>query len=142
MVYIVTYFTFNRRNYGFLAFQFFLPSLQVILFCLAIGQTPTGLRLAVCNEDVGYAGLNQSFAQIYLEQLDSSTITQVAANNTDDVGNSVYSMVFVRRSRLVIVEFFMPDFEFRFCVVSIAVVFIYDIFLIDSLESYQAATSS
>ncbi len=43
-----------RRNYGFLAFQLLLPAIQIILFCLAIGHTPSGLRIAVVNDDMGY----------------------------------------------------------------------------------------
>lgn len=40
------------RNIGVMLFIFVLPVMQVILFCLAIGRDPTGLRIAVVNEDV------------------------------------------------------------------------------------------
>ncbi|XP_040579310.1 ABC transporter G family member 20 [Lepeophtheirus salmonis] len=41
------------RNIGFLIFQFILPTLQVSLFCLAIGGDLKGMSLAVANEDIG-----------------------------------------------------------------------------------------
>ncbi|XP_026494519.2 ABC transporter G family member 23 [Vanessa tameamea] len=40
------------RNIGVMLFIFALPVMQVILFCLAIGRDPSGLRLAVVNDDV------------------------------------------------------------------------------------------
>lgn len=45
--------TFNRmkRRIGFLIYQFVLPALQVSLFCLAIGQDPKDLPVAVVNAE-------------------------------------------------------------------------------------------
>ncbi|XP_041985170.1 ABC transporter G family member 23 isoform X2 [Aricia agestis] len=40
------------RNIGVMLFIFALPVTQVILFCLAIGRDPTGLKLAIVNHDV------------------------------------------------------------------------------------------
>lgn len=40
------------RNVGVMLFIFVLPVMQVILFCLAIGRNPTGLRLAVVNKEM------------------------------------------------------------------------------------------
>ncbi|KAG8230398.1 hypothetical protein J437_LFUL009871 [Ladona fulva] len=40
------------RNVGVMLFIFALPVMQVILFCLAIGRDPTGLRLAVVNHEL------------------------------------------------------------------------------------------
>ena len=39
------------RNLGFLIFQFLIPTVQVALFCLAIGRDPSGLTMAVINND-------------------------------------------------------------------------------------------
>ena len=50
--------TFNRmkKRVGFLLYQFVLPALQVSLFCLAIGQDPKELPVAVVNaENAGAA---------------------------------------------------------------------------------------
>ena len=41
------------RNLGFLVFQFIIPTVQVSLFCLAIGREPRGMTVAVVNEEVG-----------------------------------------------------------------------------------------
>ena len=40
------------RNLGFLVFQFIIPTVQVSLFCLAIGRDPKGMTVAVVNEEV------------------------------------------------------------------------------------------
>ncbi len=40
------------RNIGFLIFQFIIPTVQVSLFCLAIGRDPRGLSMAVVNDDI------------------------------------------------------------------------------------------
>lgn len=40
------------RNVGVMLFIFALPVMQVILFCLAIGRDPTGLRLAIANMEM------------------------------------------------------------------------------------------
>jgi hypothetical protein len=70
---------FSRRNIGFLMFQFLLPSIQVILFCLAIGRTPTNLHMSVYNTDTG------NYSQLYLDSLDSSTIALRTVDSMQDV---------------------------------------------------------
>lgn len=40
------------RNVGVMLFIFALPVMQVILFCLAIGRDPTGLKLAVASMEM------------------------------------------------------------------------------------------
>lgn len=44
-------------------FIFALPVMQVILFCLAIGRDPTGLKLAVVNHEMDYATMDCPFSQ-------------------------------------------------------------------------------
>ena len=41
------------RNIAFLLFQFLIPTLQVTLFCLAIGRNPAGMTVAVVNDELG-----------------------------------------------------------------------------------------
>lgn len=41
-----------RRNVGVMLFIFALPVMQVILFCLAIGREPTGLKIAIANMEM------------------------------------------------------------------------------------------
>ncbi|XP_017780576.1 PREDICTED: ABC transporter G family member 20 isoform X1 [Nicrophorus vespilloides] len=45
------------RNVGVMLFIFALPVMQVILFCLAIGRDPTGLKIAVVNHETNYTNL-------------------------------------------------------------------------------------
>lgn len=40
------------RNVGVLLMIFFLPVLQIVIFCLAIGRDPVGLNLAIVNYEV------------------------------------------------------------------------------------------
>lgn len=40
------------RNVGVMLFIFALPVMQVILFCLAIGRDPTGLKIAIANGEM------------------------------------------------------------------------------------------
>lgn len=40
------------RNVGIMLFIFALPVMQVILFCLAIGRDPTGLKIAIANMEM------------------------------------------------------------------------------------------
>ncbi|XP_058803004.1 ABC transporter G family member 23 isoform X2 [Phymastichus coffea] len=42
------------RNVGVMLFIFALPVMQVILFCLAIGRDPTGLKLAIVNHEMDW----------------------------------------------------------------------------------------
>lgn len=44
------------RNVGVMAFIIGLPCLQIILFCLAIGHDPKGLKLAVSNHELNGTG--------------------------------------------------------------------------------------
>ena len=40
------------RNIAFLLFQFLIPTLQVPLFCLAIGRNPAGMTVAIVNDEL------------------------------------------------------------------------------------------
>ena len=35
-----------------LLFVFLLPAIQVVFFCIAIGRDPTGLHLAIVNDEI------------------------------------------------------------------------------------------
>lgn len=49
------------RNVGVMLFIFALPVMQVILFCLAIGRDPTGLKLAIVNSEMDFETMNCPF---------------------------------------------------------------------------------
>eukprot|EP00118_Oscarella_pearsei_P017298 m.170566 g.170566 ORF g.170566 m.170566 type:complete len:414 (+) comp39044_c0_seq2:14-1255(+) len=54
-----------KRNPGLLLFQFLLPSIQIILFCLAIGANPKHLSVSIVNLDEGLSlGGNHSLNRI------------------------------------------------------------------------------
>jgi len=49
-----------------------LPLIEIVLFCVCIGNNPFGLHLAFINEDHG------SFGQSFLNKMDTHTIVQVS----------------------------------------------------------------
>ncbi|XP_018561471.1 ABC transporter G family member 20 isoform X2 [Anoplophora glabripennis] len=76
------------RNVGVMLFIFALPVMQVILFCLAIGGDPKGLKLAIVNHEANYTNLTHQgchyekgckFGNLscrYLDTLNTSTIVK------------------------------------------------------------------
>ena len=69
------------RNVGFLLFEFLLPSLQVILFCIAIGKSPINLKFNVLNEDTGkLSRAEQSRAVAVAEQSSSRALIDTEMN--------------------------------------------------------------
>ena len=52
-----------------------LPLVEIVLFCVCIGNDPFGLHLAVINKDQGILGFNMGNA--FLNSLDNDTIIQV-----------------------------------------------------------------
>jgi len=67
-----------RRNIPVLLFQFALPAIQVILFCICIGADPFNIPLAVVNQD------NQLLSRQFLDNLDPYTVTQYKFDTVDD----------------------------------------------------------
>lgn len=58
----------------FLLFQFILPSIQIILFCVCIGNAPYGLKMAIVNNET------QGLGQLFIRELDNETIDKVLYN--------------------------------------------------------------
>ena len=65
-----------RRNPPVLIFQFMLPAIQVILFCLCIGGEPFDVPVAVVNDE-----LDPRSSKQFLEGLSSRVIRQVRYDN-------------------------------------------------------------
>lgn len=65
-----------RRNPPVLIFQFMLPAIQVILFCLCIGGEPFDVPVAVVNDEVDARSSKQ-----FLDGLNSKVIRQVRYDN-------------------------------------------------------------
>lgn len=61
-----------RRNLPVLLFQFLLPSIEVILFCICIGRDPFDIPVAIYNEEV-----DGDYSHWFLDKLDNHTIHQV-----------------------------------------------------------------
>jgi hypothetical protein len=64
-------------HFSFLLFQFILPSIQIILFCLCIGSSPYGLKMAVINNET------QGLGQLFIRELDNETISKVLTSTGD-----------------------------------------------------------
>ena len=64
--------TLLTRNIPLLLFQFFLPSLEIILFGICIGADPFDIKVAVFNQDT-----SGPLAGRFLSSLDNYTVNQV-----------------------------------------------------------------
>ena len=74
-----------RRNLPVLLFQFLLPSIEVILFCVCIGRDPFNIPVAIYNQE-GPAG---DYSNWFLEKLNNNTITQVQHPSLESALDSV-----------------------------------------------------
>ncbi|XP_019699572.1 ABC transporter G family member 23 isoform X3 [Harpegnathos saltator] len=86
------------RNVGVMLFIFALPVMQVILFCLAIGRDPTGLKLAIVNQEMFYENLTCPISEDctftylscrYLKFLDNETMIKTYYPNPDSAIEAV-----------------------------------------------------
>lgn len=73
-----------KRNPPVLIFEFILPAVQVILFCLCIGGDPFDVPLAVVNDEV----IPQA-SRFFLDAIDKNAIRQVPFSNLSDAIESV-----------------------------------------------------
>lgn len=74
----------TRRNLALLLFNFLLPSIEIILFAVSIGQDPFNLPFAVYNGDP-----RGPFSRGFLNHLDNRTIIQQRYNNSMDAIQAV-----------------------------------------------------
>ncbi|KAG9510520.1 ABC transporter G family member 23, partial [Fragariocoptes setiger] len=73
-----------KRNPPVLIFEFLLPAVQVVLFCLCIGGDPFDVPLAVVNDET-----IPQLSRLFLDSIDKSTIRQVPYPNLPDAIESV-----------------------------------------------------
>jgi ABC-type multidrug transport system permease subunit len=73
-----------KRNPPVLIFEFILPAVQVILFCLCIGGDPFDVPLAVVNDEV----IPQA-SRFFLDAIDKKAIRQVPFTNLSEAIESV-----------------------------------------------------
>ena len=76
-----------RRNLPVLLFQFLLPSIEVIIFCICIGRDPLNIPVAINKEEVNMGTGN--FSTWFLSKLDNRTILQVAHPSMESALESV-----------------------------------------------------
>lgn len=91
------------RNVGVMLFIFALPVMQVILFCLAIGGDPKGLKLAIVNHEKNYTNLTYqecnwergcTFGNLscrYIDAINSSTIIKHYYETPEEAQDAVRS---------------------------------------------------
>lgn len=105
------------RNLPVLLFQFMLPSVEVILFCLCIGQEPFNLELSIFNQELHEANLSvvipeSTFSYRYLHAISNKSVIQV---NYDSASAAIDA---VRRGEtwgaVVIGENFTENLKLRF----------------------------
>lgn len=76
--------TIMKRSIGLLFFEFIIPSIQIILFCLCIGRDPHDIKLAVVNSDEGKMG------ERYLLFLSNTTFKQVIFHDLQAAQENVH----------------------------------------------------
>lgn len=93
------------RNLPVLMFQFLLPSVEVILFCLCIGQEPFNLPVSVYNEEAlsyrgnSTGGFNETYSYQFLSKISNRSViqmpyeTRAAALHSVKLGKSWGAMV-------------------------------------------------
>ncbi|KAG9508995.1 ABC transporter G family member 23, partial [Fragariocoptes setiger] len=77
-----------RRNVPLLLFQFLLPSIQVILFCICVGNDPFDVPVAIVNEESSADSIAALSSQ-FLRLVDPHLVKQVPYTNLDAAIESV-----------------------------------------------------
>lgn len=77
-----------KRNVPLLLFQFALPAIQVILFCICVGNDPFDIPVAVVNEESSADSIAALSSQ-FLRSVDHRLVKQVNYSNLDKAIESV-----------------------------------------------------
>lgn len=80
------------RNLPVLMFQFLLPSVEVILFCLCIGQEPFNLPVSIFNEDIisyNATEIPYRFSYQFLSKVSNHSVIQMPYPSRADAMESV-----------------------------------------------------
>lgn len=100
------------RSPSFLVFTWLLPALQVMLYCIAIGQDPSNLPFSVVNMDVGISIPSNFSTQntvllssLYLNHLDSSALNWNMESNLHD------AVTKIQNGKSWGVAYFYPEFS-------------------------------
>lgn len=85
-LYLELFFLLKR----FLIFQFFIPVIQISLFCLCIGREPYDLNFGIVNNETIYNSSEQFGSEMYTSQLNNRTFKKVILNGTWSGQTRVY----------------------------------------------------
>ncbi|KAH8032549.1 hypothetical protein HPB51_026002 [Rhipicephalus microplus] len=67
-----------RRSFGLLVYSMLLPAIEVSMFCAVLGKVPTGLRIAVVNEEAASsAGTTPLLSTAFFDAMDSTILPQI-----------------------------------------------------------------
>ena len=77
-----------KRNVPLLLFQFVLPAIQVILFCICVGNDPFDIPVAIVNDESSADSIAALSSQ-FLRSIDSHLVKQVNFTNLDSAIESV-----------------------------------------------------
>lgn len=77
-----------KRNVPLLLFQFVLPAIQVILFCICVGNDPFDIPVAIVNEESSADSVAALSSQ-FLKSIDSHLVRQVNFSNLEQAIESV-----------------------------------------------------
>lgn len=82
------------RNLPVLMFQFLLPSIEVILFCLCIGQEPFNLPVSIYNKEAlawnsTAIGVDTTYGYQFLSKISNRSVIQMPYNSSEDALEAV-----------------------------------------------------
>lgn len=82
------------RNLPVLMFQFLLPSVEVILFCLCIGQEPFNLPVSIFNQELVNINVTETpiatrFSYQYLSKVSNHSVIQMPYSTREEAMESV-----------------------------------------------------
>lgn len=80
-----------KRNVPLLLFQFVLPAIQVILFCICVGNDPFDISVAVVNEESSASNSIAALSTQFLNSIDTHLVKQVNFTNLETAIDSVKS---------------------------------------------------
>lgn len=104
------------RNLPVLMFQFLLPSVEVILFCLCIGQEPFNLPVSVFNQEslnlnATETSLESTYSYQFLSKINNRSVIQVPYSSQENALQSV--KLGKSWAAMVIHENFTEDLKLR-----------------------------
>nr|XP_054924724.1 uncharacterized protein LOC126527463 [Dermacentor andersoni] len=79
-----------RRSLGLLLYSMLLPAIEVSTFCAVIGKVPTGLRIAVVNEEAASQSATPPlFSTAFFDAMDNAVLPRV---NYDTLSSGIESV--------------------------------------------------